>query len=287
MNNITYSVDMLRVKTYITYSEFNNIEFLINTSYKDRIDKFWLSDKISSFRYNYNIEVGEGQKIYFGFMHNQEKVRFNKVDDRFNFTIEFNPNKVKDNKLLMHLLSISGEWYIRSVDLAFDIPVSVLNIVYDKGNKRNVHIFSNGYDDKTICIGSKKSDLYLKIYNKKKESDLNIVGDLTRIELTKKFEDFPLSNIKLLDVTDDYFPVLYLNKYLYTIDDYKDKTMLAVLYAVQSGFELNMLTRRYREKIKEKLEGGCKIRFDKKTCTQVFRKVLFRYFINNNLVKFR
>lgn len=285
-NNITYSVDMLRLKTYLSYTKFTELEFRFKTVWSSFVKKFYTSSGISSFFYNYNIEIGEGQSFYFGFLHNTEK-RNSSDNSEYNFTVEFNPNKLKDNNILLYLLNLSGNWFIKSCDLAFDLPVNILNIIYDKGRKRNVHIFSNGYDNKTICLGSRGSDLYLKIYNKKIESNLNILGDLTRIELTKTFDDFPLSNLKNLNILDLDFPVLYLNEYLYSIDTYNDKTMFAILYAVQNGFDLNMLTRCYRKKIKSLLETGCKINFDRQSATQILRKVLLRYFINNNLVIFR
>ena len=40
-----------------------------------------------------------------------------------------------------------------------------------------------------------------------------------------------------------------------TFKDYEDKTLLAVLFAIQNGFELNMLTRSYRAKVKKLLEN--------------------------------
>lgn len=279
-NNITYSVDMLRLKTYLSYTKFSELEFRFKTIWSSFVKKFYTSSGISSFFYNYNIEVGEGQSFYFGFLHNTEK-RSNSDNSEYNFTIEFNPNKLKDNKILLYLLNISCDWFIKSCDLAFDLPVNILNIIYDKGRKRNVHIFSNGYDNKTICIGSRGSDLYLKIYNKKIESNLNIIGDLTRIELTKTFEDFPVFNLKELNISDNDFPIIYLNEYLYSIDTYKDKTMFAILYAVQNGFDLSMLSRRYREKINDLLSAGCKINFDCYSSVEILKKVLLNYFFHN------
>ncbi len=41
-----------------------------------------------------------------------------------------------------------------------------------------------GFDNKTIYIG--KTDNRIKIYNKKIESNLDIKGELTRIEISKK-----------------------------------------------------------------------------------------------------
>lgn len=53
------------------------------------------------------------------------------------------------------------------------------------------------------------------------------------------------------------------------------------------GYSLNDLTRDYRKRIKELLEGGYKIRFDNKTANQVLRKTVFSYFLNNKKVIFR
>lgn len=285
-NNITYSIDMLRLKTYISFSKFSEIEFRFKTVWSQYVKNFYNSSRCSEFFYNYNLEIGEEQSFWFGFLHNNEN-RQDSDNAVYNFTIEFNPNKIKDNKILLYLLNISGEWFLKSCDMAFDIPVNILNIIFDKGRSRNIKVFSNGYDNKTIYIGSKGSSLFTKIYNKKRENNLNILGNLTRIEVTKKFEDFPIDKLKLLFITDNDFPILYLNNYLYSLDTYKDKTLFAILYAVQNGFDLSMLTRSYRKKIKELFEGGNKILFDKTSSTQILRKVILHYFINNNLFSFK
>lgn len=172
------------------------------------------------------------------------------------------------------------------MDIACDVPVSILDIVYDKGRKRSTKLFSNGFDDKTIYMG--KGDRRVKIYNKKKESNLAIKGDLTRVEISKEFEDFPLKDIKLFHISDDIFPILYINKYIYSLSDYEDKTLLAIVYALESGFDFNMLTRRYKEKVSNLFEGGNKIVFRGNPATNVLRKVIFDYFVKfNSKVVFR
>lgn len=275
-DNIIYSLDMFRLKTYITFLEFSNIEFLMQTIYKDKVKKFWLSDRIMCFKYNYVIEVEEGKSFYFGFMHNQEKIRFDKVDDKFNFTIEFNPNKIKDNKLLLYILDIGVKWYIKSYDIAFDIRININDLIWDMSGRNLEKIDNRGFDNKTIMLG--KGDGRVKIYNKKKESDLNIIGDLTRIEISREVEDFPISNVKTLHY-DNIFPSIYTNDYIYSLSDYKDKTTLALLYAVQNGFPLRDLTKTYKKKIKEMLEGGYKVKFSNKIVTDVLRQTIFYYFV--------
>ena len=147
-------------------------------------------------------------------MHNTERRAEN--IELYNFTVEFNPNKLKDNKILKYLFTFGKDWFLRSMDIACDVPVSIVDIVWDRGRKR---LFSNGFYDKTIYMG--KGDKRVKIYNKKLESNLAIAGDLTRIEVSKEFDDFPIKNIKCFDIPNDIFPVLYINKYIYSLSDYE------------------------------------------------------------------
>lgn len=195
--NVIYSVDMLRLKCYITDSTFSEIEFRFNTCWKDFVKACYTSAKIEQFFFNYNIEIEEGKSFWFGFKHNSEKTitTENELVRRkgYNFTIEFNPNKLKDDSIILYLLSISDTWYLKSLDLACDVKVNILDIIYDKNKKRNVHFFSKGYDDKTIYIG--EGNGRVKIYNKKRESNLEILGDLTRIEISMNFEDFFLKKL--------------------------------------------------------------------------------------------
>lgn len=79
----------------------------------------------------------------------------------------------------------------------------------------------------TICG---RTNNRVKIYNKKIESGLD--KEMTRIEITSAI-DLPLS--KYLTYTYKVpLPKLYLNNYLITFDDLDDKTLRALIYAVQS-----------------------------------------------------
>ena len=282
-NNIIYSVDMIRLKTFLTYSVFTEIEFRFKTVWSKYIKKQYTTPQLKQFFYNYVIEIGENQSFWFGFCHNTERRSFYEGAE-YNFSIEFNPNKIKDNEILKYLLGLSGNWFIKSYDLAMDLRINILDIITDiSGRHKNLTI-SNGFDDKTIVIG--KGDGRLKIYNKKKESNLNIQGNLTRVEITRELDDFNISEIKNFNY-DKIFPSLYLNKYIYSFDDYKDKTLLAILYSVQNGFPIQDLSRRYRDKIRNLMEGGYKILFDNNTATQVVRKTIFYYFMNNPKVRWK
>lgn len=283
-NNMIYSIDNIRLKTYITYQDFKDLESFFRIYYNSNIKKFWLSDKKSSFHYNYNIEIEKGKSFIFQFMHNTESIDYNKIEKKYNFTIEFNPNKLKNNFLIMHILNSFGHWYIRSFDLAIDIPINILDILFDKKNKRSYKIFSSGGDNMTYYIGTKQQDGSIKIYNKKIESDLNIVGNLTRVEITRKYDDLDIIGIKTYDYGDKFLPELFLNQYIFSFSDItiKDKTLLAVLYAVQRGFPLNDLSRRYRENIENIMLSGSKIQFNKDIANKVLLQCIFYYFVQKD-----
>lgn len=281
-NNIIYSLDMLRLKTYMSFTTFSELEFRLKTVWKDYIKKDYTSSKIINFFYNYVIEIGENTTFWFGFLHNTEKRE--ERNEFYNFTIEFNPNKIKDNKILMYILGLSGSWYIKSYDLAMDLKININDLNLDFSGRQEMKIFSRGYDDKTIYLG--KGDGRIKVYNKKKESDLNILNDLTRVEVSRCLDDFDIRNIKLFSY-DGNFPTIYLNRYVYSFSDYDDKTLLAILYAVQSGYPIKDLTKTYKKKIKNLLQGGYKILFDKTSVNQLISSTIFYYFINNKRVIFR
>lgn len=282
-NNIIYSIDKIRLKTFLSYSTFTEIEFRFKTVWCEYIKKYYTTPQQKQFFYNYVIEVGDNQSFWFGFCHNNERRSFNELST-YNFTIEFNPNKLKDNKIVKYLLGLSGKWFIKSFDLALDLKININDILIDSSGRQFDKVYTYGYDDKTIYSG--KGDGRLKIYNKKRESNLNILNDLTRVEVTREFDDFPISNIRSFTF-GNVFPCLYLNKYLYSFADYEDKTLLAILYSVQNGFPIKFLTKTYKKKIKNLLAGGCKIRFDNKIATQVVCKTIFYYFMKNNEVRWK
>lgn len=279
-NNLTYSIDMIRLKTYISYDKFSSLEFAFDTVYEKYVVKKYTSAKMENFFFNYQIQIDQGISFWFGFLHNTEKRgEINDTQGKYNFTIEFNPNKVKDNFLVKYLLSISDKWFLRGYDLAVDLKINILDIIFDKGRKKKVQIYNNGFDNLTYRIGS--NDKKVKIYNKKRESNLDIDYELTRVEISRQYDDFPISDIRFLNFGTDNFPEIYLNNYICSLSDYQDKTLYAIVYAVQNGFPINNLSRVYREKIKKLFEGGSKIRFTDKDATQVLHQTIFAYFIDN------
>ena len=73
-------------------------------------------------------------------------------------------------------------------------------------------------------------------------------------------------------------PDLYLNNYLYTFSDYKDKTTMAILYAIQSGYNINDLSRDYKEKIKKMLKGNYQINLSNECCTNIIKQCIYNIF---------
>lgn len=131
-DNINYTVDMLRLRTNLTSFEFSKLEFMINTVYKDIVRENYQSTGISNFKYNYVIELKENSSYWFGFIHNSELTNGNSSmqNERreYNFTVEFNPNKVEVKGLLKYILHLSTNWIIKSIDMAMDVKVNILDI---------------------------------------------------------------------------------------------------------------------------------------------------------------
>lgn len=234
LDNLTYTVDMLRVKCDITYDIFSRLESRIKTIFSDQVKNFYISSGISDFKYNYNIEIKEGKSFWFGFIHNSELINKNgslqNDNTKFNFTVEFNPNKLEIRGILLYILRMchANNCIIKSIDMAIDVPVNILDIGgFDKGRKKDFRCFSQGGDNKTYYIG--RTNNRIKIYNKKIESNLD--KELTRVEITTKL-DLELKNYIFFNYIAP-LPKLFFNNYLITFDDLSDKTLQCIIYAVE------------------------------------------------------
>lgn len=272
-DNITYTIDMIRLRCDIDNLTFSKLELRLRTIYSDLIKNNYISTGISDFKYNYNIQVDENSSFWFGFIHNSELI--NKVgslqndNTRFNFTVEFNPNKCKISGILRYIIEMvkTHTCIIKSIDLAMDIPFNILDIGgFDKGRKKDFRMFTQGGDNKTYYIG--RTNNRIKIYNKKIESHLD--KELTRIEITSKL-DLELKNYFTF-VYNVELPKLYLNNYLLTFDDLEDKTLQCIIYAIQCGYPISDLSRVYKNKVEKKLlEGGQNIPFSNAMCTKAIK----------------
>lgn len=270
-DNITYSVDMLRLRANITREKYSYIEFILKTCYSDIIKNYYESNSIGDFRYNYNLQLSSNSSFWFGYFHNSElynnKGSYNNDKTEYNFTLEFNPNKVPIFGFLSFLLKNIGcfNWFVKSCDISMDLPINILDLCgFDKKRYKDIRIFNAGFDNRTIYIG--RTNNRVKIYNKARESGLSY--NLTRIEVSTKLDvsvrEFSHSfNLKI------NLPEIFTNDYLYSFSDFEDRTLLAILYAVQNGFPLNDLSRRYKTKVKSLLSGGNRVALDIKCCSDV------------------
>ena len=246
-NSYSYCVDMLRLKCEISITDFRNkVENRLNF-YGDKITR-WTSSQIGQFYYNYQFKCDD-YSYWFGFISNKNANGLQNLDKPRNLTIEFNPNKCKDDALILSILSCSNQWTIKSIDFALDIKENILNIIgFDKQKKSFLTTIDNGFDDKTYYMGVKNNRV--KIYNKRIESKLDY--DLTRIEITK-YLDLDISDLTYFDF--GYFPELFFKNYQLDFTDTQvDGKMLAILYAIDYGFPLHDLPRFYRNKVKDFLQ---------------------------------
>lgn len=144
LDNITYTVDMIRLRCDITFEVFSKFEARLKTIYPDIIKNYYISTGISDFKYNYNIEVEEGKSFWIGFIHNSELINksgsLQNDNTKFNCTVEFNPNKLKLRGILSYIIRMfyANSPIIKSIDMAMDIPVNILDIrsVLIKGVRR-------------------------------------------------------------------------------------------------------------------------------------------------------
>ena len=103
--------------------------------------------------------------------------------------------------------------------------------------------------------------------------------DLTRIEITKYFSDS--DNLKTIKHWKyyGYFPELFLKDYQITINDLQgDRTLMALVYAVNSGLPLHDLSRKYKIKVKEFFQKKKPIDIDFNCFSVTLVKYLVYYF---------
>lgn len=248
--------DFSRITNYFSceplfkqYEQFGINEFKFNYAYKDDLCSFW-----------------------FGFISNSEFIKGNASFSNplalHNFTIEFNPNKCKDNKFLMFILKQMNDIRIVSCDLACDLPYNINQLEFIPQNKSFKHFFDTP-DGLTYYFG--KGDKRIKIYDKTKEANLDF--DLTRIEISVKV-DLLLKDIKSVDFSKLTFPIVSCSEYQTTLDDNDiDATLKVHLFALEHGYPLPYMSRVYQKKLKDFKIKKSPIEFN----TSTFNKTLINY----------
>lgn len=249
LNKNVYSVDMIRLKVRVLSSDVE--DFMAR--YSENIEVAYYEDlRFRKYRYNWNFKVNsifnnDIVGFWLGFNHGSEK-----VGQAHNLVIEFNPNKCEEIPYLWIVLkrfySDSKRVVCVSCDIACDMPVNILDVLYIPHGRRNTKAFNNGGDDMTYYFGSRGDDGHIKIYNKARELGLLDV-DLTRYEVTRSIK-LPLDQCMYTEL--DWTCLVDIN----IIDNYQydlsvDGTCKALIYAIMNGYSLSSIPRKYKEKIKK------------------------------------
>lgn len=262
--DLKYSVDMVRFKIKLPFSEF---EYFQKTylEYNPHVD-YWENTSYKNYRHNWRIKQ-QNNGYWLGYQHNME-VKSEK--GKYSLVLEYNPNKCDYDEFLNNILTrfYKGDWVeLVSVDVAIDIPININDLIIDKYKKKKCKIFDNGGDDKTYYLG--EGDNRIKIYNKARE--LGIAGDLTRYEVSAKVSTI-FHNIAKYDYDAVISPIGYI-KNIEEVDD----TLKAVLFAVNNGYEIQNLSRRMRENIRKVITDTSEIFIDKKMISSTIRRWLKGY----------
>lgn len=215
----------------------------------------WEDRRFNMYRYNWKFEymtITGAESFWIGYSHGSEKVGL-----KHNLVVEFNPNKCDDIPYLWHVLKTFYKDFSRvycvSADIACDMPVNILDVLYIPDGRRKYKYLNNGSDDMTYYFGNRGEDGSIKIYNKARQMKIKDF-DLTRYEITRRL-DYTLerSEFVSLDWTC-LVDIALIDNYQYGLE--VTQTERAVLYAVMNGFPMKDLSRIYKDKIKKILSNS-------------------------------
>ena len=191
----------------------------------------------------------------------QEKVyiEYDKVKadtwDRRNMRVEFNPNKLTHEEMIwlkQNIIDYMEDDGFTRLDLAFDFEddLSDYYAMSDKALKKTVFYGTSGIAE-TKYFGSRDSDRFIRIYNKKKErkdnADVEVMSEhLWRVEIELKRG--------MVDYWNDCFNDLHILKPAWsTLENIKEQAMIYLL--INEEGKWGQLTRptktKYKNMIKE------------------------------------
>ena len=270
--DIKYSVDMVRLMVRLRPGEFQTI-----FDYQVRMPdmSYYMSSRAKDYRYNVVVKKND-YSYWMGYRHNSGK-------DNFDFVLEYNPNKVRNDLLVNYILDnyfnkvtcydIRYSPRVCSVDIAVDINVNILNCLLFKQTKGRYMFYSGSTgraDDFTVYIG--KGPGRVKLYNKSIESGLNY--DLTRYEVSLKLNK-PLQNIRMVKVDVEKSPILKIIDMKMGIDAETRATLSGFL---QEPYLINQLSQYKRKKYREMIENCIDFRLDSR---EIEKKII--EYIDNNM----
>ncbi|HJF20881.1 MAG TPA: replication initiation factor domain-containing protein, partial [Mammaliicoccus lentus] len=175
--------------------------------------------------------------------------------DRRNMRVEFNPNQLTHDEMLWlkkNVIDYMEDDGFTRLDLAFDFEddLSDYYAMSDKALKRTVYFGVTGKAE-TKYFGSRDSDRFIRIYNKKKErkdnADIEIDAEhLWRVEIELKRN--------MVDYWNDCFNDLHILKPAWaTLESLKEQAMVYLLLNEESKWgDLHRNSRRkYKQIIQE------------------------------------
>lgn len=265
-DGLTYSVDMVRLDVR---ADLQTGQAWFNLLSNREMDfgkvEYYQSFKIYQYRHLLTIELDDcSSSVTMGFQLNSDK-----KNDSFKGFIEFNPNKIGCSKFYEWLLDQIKiqfkEVHIKRWDMAIDIPFPRDMVSIHKDNRRYERIES--MDGFTEYLGRRSNDGYVKLYDKTKESQLEI--PLTRLEITIE----GLKPYELLNMPDVYIMCLDGN-----MDDLNDTERVLVELIRKDGdvdYWVRRLGRKLSQKIKPYLLGVDKaINVSNKTYNDILQQLV-------------
>lgn len=282
-----FSVDMLRLETRVCKQDFEyfHCKILDINPYVN----YYVQRGFSEYRNNYQVNefICENpfnasdsyNKFWFAYQHNSEPLSEHPLH-KFKLVLEFNPNKCVISGVLLKLLCTFfynlNNVYLKSLDVAYDIPIHIDNFVVDKGYKHYTCDIVKD-DGRTIYLGSPGSDGRIKIYNKGIEQGVSY--DWTRWEITLKFKNTLVSQILACCFNFNFNPpeVLYYDSLI--LDDF-DVKMKCYIYSIKNGYvKLDDFSRKIKDKIKSQLLAATSVKKIDVKCKQNIYNTIVLYFI--------
>lgn len=265
-----YSVDMVRFKTRVMKDDLNSLIYKL--SIDSRVE-YWQCYSFKSYHHNFRIQETEEFTYYLGIEHNTKRNIIKK-----DVVVEYNPNKfVKSTDSILYYILYNyfrEKFIIVSLDIAIDVEIPINELYFDRNYKRNYKYFKSDTGE-THYIG--QGENRVKIYDKRKEQIAK--GKKVDKEAWTRIE----YSIRLDEVIENILKEEYYKK-ISTVDlyrkskeyDYNDKTLKAIIYAVNNGYDIRELSRVYREKVK-KIISNDKIDINEKDINECIKEFFKNY----------